>query len=259
VSAITIRGLAITPIKGTRLQTVERLVLDAHGVRENRRFFLVDGRDRMVNGKQLGQLTALVSSYSDSERRLTITFPDGRELDGEIRLGAPVTTSFYGREATGELVEGPWSGALSSYAGQPLRLVEASDGDAVDRGSDGAVSLISKASLDRLAEVGGRDEVDPRRFRMLIEIDGVDAHAEDRWVGRTVRIGEASVRFDGHVGRCLVTSRDPETGRIDLPTLEILGEYRRGQGTTEPLPFGIYGAVVDPGEIRVGDRVLDVA
>jgi hypothetical protein len=93
---------------------------------------------------------------------------------------------------------------------------------------------------------------------MLIEIDGVGPHAEDRWVGRTIRIGGAAVRFEGHVGRCLVTSRDPDSGRIDLPTLEILGQYRRDEDTTEPLAFGIYGAVADPGAIRVGDRVLDV-
>jgi uncharacterized protein YcbX len=258
VSAITVRGLAVTPIKGTRLQTVDSVELDRTGVRDNRRFYLIDGRDRMVNGKQVGELTALVASYSDSERRLTITFPDGHALEGEIRLGRAVTARFYSREAAGQLVEGPWSGALSSYAGQPLRLVEAPGAGALDRGARGTVSLISKASLDRLAEVGGRDGVDPRRFRMMIEIDGIGPNAEDRWVGRTIRIGTAAVRFEGHVGRCLVTSRDPDSGRIDLPTLEILGEYRRDEDTTEPLAFGIYGAVADPGAIRIGDRVLDV-
>jgi uncharacterized protein YcbX len=258
VSAITVRGLAITPIKGTRLRPVDGVVLDREGVRENRRFYLIDGRDRMVNGKHLGELNALVASYADSERRLTVTFPDGRVLEGEIRHGGAVTARFYSTTAAGELVEGPWSGALSAYAGQPLRLVEAADVGAVDRGAGGAVSLISSASLSRLAEVAGRDDVDPRRFRMLIEIDGVDPHAEDRWVGRSVRIGEATVRFEGHVGRCLVTSRDPDTGRIDLPTLDVLDRYRGAQDTTEPLAFGIYGAVAEPGAIRVGDRVLGV-
>jgi hypothetical protein len=36
---------------------------------------------------------------------------------------------------------------------------------------------------------GENGEVDVRRFRMLVEVDGVAAHAEDEWVGRTVRIG----------------------------------------------------------------------
>jgi uncharacterized protein len=118
------------------------------------------------------------------------------------------------------------------------------------------VSLISRASIARLAEVAGEPDVDPRRFRMLIEIDGVPAHAEDRWVGRIVQIGGAAVRFNGHVGRCLITSRDPESGEIDLPTLDILGSYRRDEDTTEPLPFGIYGEVRREGTISVGDPVL---
>ena len=80
-------------------------------------------------------------------------------------------------------------------------------------------------------------------------------HAEDQWVGRRVRIGSALVAMKGHVGRCLVTSRDPETGKVDLPTLDMLGTYRRDLHTTEPLAFGIYGAVVEPGTVSVGDAV----
>ena len=90
---------------------------------------------------------------------------------------------------------------------------------------------------------------------MLIEIDGVRVHEEDQWVGRKVRIGEATVGFNGNVGRCLITSRDPDTGQIDLPTLDMLGDYRHHLYSTEPLPFGIYGQVLEPGTVRVGDEV----
>ncbi|MBV8997803.1 MAG: MOSC domain-containing protein, partial [Solirubrobacterales bacterium] len=163
---------------------------------------------------------------------------------------------FFSATAQGRLVEGPWSEALSQVGGRPLRLVEANGaGGGVDRGPDGSVSLISRASLARLAEVAGEESIDVRRFRMLIEIEGVDAHAEDRWVGRSVRVGEAVVSFSGHVGRCLITSRDPDTGKVDLPTLDMLDSYRSGLGTTEPLPFGVWGRVVEPGVVQVGDEV----
>ena len=71
----------------------------------------------------------------------------------------------------------------------------------------------------------------------------------------SARVGGATVRFAGHVGRCLITSRDPDTGQVDVPTLDILERYRSGLGTTEPLPFGIYGQVLEPGKVRVGDKV----
>jgi uncharacterized protein len=254
---IAVTGLAITAVKATRLRQVEHVQLDRDGVRENRRFFLIDERGRMVSSKRVGALQTIVAGYSEAGRALSLTFPDGRVVSGQVRLGEPVLAQFYASTMRVPLVDGPWSRAISELAGQPLRLVEAAGpGGAVDRASDGTVSLISRASLARLAEEGGEPDVDGRRFRMLIEIDGVPAHAEDRWVGGCVRIGSARVAFKGHVGRCLITSRDPETGIVDLPTLDLLGAYRKGLGTTEPLPFGVYGEVREPGSISVGDRVV---
>ena len=253
----TVVGLAFTPVKATRLHVVDRIELGPDGVQENRRFYVIDGHDRMVNSKIVGELQTVVADYSHADRTLRLSLPDGRVVEDEVRLGGEVDTRFFSTQRRGRLVEGPWSKALSVVAGRPLRLVEPSaSGGGVDRGADGAVSLISRASLAQLAEAGGVDAVDSRRFRMLVEIDGVDAHAEDRWVdGGSVRIGGAVVRFAGHVGRCLITSRDPDSGVVDLPTLDILGEYRGALDSTEPLPFGVWGRVLEPGTIRVGDEV----
>jgi uncharacterized protein YcbX len=249
---ISVTGLAITPVKSTRLHAVDRIALGRAGVPDNRRFYLIDARKRLVNGKRLGELTAIVARYS--EPRLTMTFPDGTTIEDQVRFGDEVQTRFFSVTDTGRLVDGPWSAALSEYAGQPLELVEAR-ASAIDRGAAGVASLISRASLSRLAQENGADDIDCRRFRMLIEIDGVPAHAEDRWVGEVTRIGDAVVRWSGHVGRCLTTSRDPDTGTIDLPTLDMLRGYRGGLDTTEPLPFGIHGEVLEEGEIHVGDPV----
>jgi uncharacterized protein len=254
-----VTALATTPIKGTRLRPVDRVVLTPAGVRENRRFYLIDERDRMINAKIDGELQTVVADYSDSDRHLKLTFPDGHTIEDDVRLGDPITTRFFSLEMEAHLVEGPWSDAISELTGRSLRLVEGGEAGGVDRGVDGSVSLISRASLARLAEAGGVESLDPRRFRMMVEIDGVDAHAEDAWVGNhPVRIGEALVAFGGHVGRCLITSRDPDTGVVDLPTLDILGSYRKGLGSTEPLPFGVWGRVVRPGAVALGDEVAVV-
>lgn len=255
MTAIAVTALGITPVKGTRLRRVEAVRLDPGGVRQNRRFFLIDGDDEMVNATNLGALNAIISDYDDAARRLSLTFPDGRVLEDRVLLGEQVMTRFYGEPTPATLVQGEWSEAISEHVGRPLRLVEAGDGGAVDRGPVGAVTLISKASLGRLAEQAEQASVDARRFRMLIEVDGVAAHEEDGWVGRTLRVGGAVLRGRGHVGRCVITNRDPDSGEITLQTLRILGRYRRDLDTTEPVAFGIYGEVLQPGEIRVGHSV----
>ncbi|MDQ6804942.1 MAG: MOSC domain-containing protein [Actinomycetota bacterium] len=252
-----VRGLLISPIKGLRVTPCEELRLEHGGVCENRRFYLVDERGTMVNGKQVGELSELRSEYRDDERTLTVTLPGGERISGPVRVGAEVDARFFGMTLRAAVVLGPWSAAISAHVGRSLRLVEADPArKGVDRGDRGTVSLVSRGSLDRLAAVAGNGgEIDPRRFRMLVEIDGVDPHAEDAWVGRRVRIGEALVGFNGHVGRCLVTSRNPDSGTVDLPTLDLLREYRDHEPLTEPLPFGIYGEVIEPGTVRVGDPV----
>jgi uncharacterized protein YcbX len=247
--------LSITPVKGTQLREVEEIRLGPSGVRENRRFYLIDGQDEMVNSLRLGALQTAVFFYSDEERTLRLELPGGQVLEEPINLGPEVTTDFYGGAKTARLVEGPWSEVLSDLVDKPLRLVEAGEEGAVDRGTLGAVTVLSRASLDRLASEGDLDGIDGRRFRMLIEVDGPDAHGEDEWVAASARLGEAVVAFEGHVGRCNITTRNPVTGEVDAPTLKLLGRYRQEVQGTEPLPFGIYGRVVKPGVVRLGDEV----
>jgi uncharacterized protein len=67
-----------------------------------------------------------------------------------------------------------------------------------------------------------------------------------------VQVGDAEFVVTGDIGRCVVTSRDPETGVTDLPTLAALAAYRR-EGHSEPLPLGIKGTVYTPGRVRIGD------
>ena len=93
---------------------------------------------------------------------------------------------------------------------------------------------------------------------MLFEIDGVDAHGEDGWIKQPVRIGAALVRLRGDVGRCAITTQNPETGVPDFDTLRTLAAYRpvtANEAGKKHLAFGVYGEVVEPGEVTLGDRV----
>jgi uncharacterized protein YcbX len=249
-----VKRISVAPVKSLGLIHPESVELGRSGVVGDRRFWLVDTNGRLVNGKACPSLMQVRPEWDERTLALTLRFPDGAVVDGVVRLGEPVDVTLYRQPHASRTVHGPWQDALSQFAGRPLTLLW-SDGGAVDRGDRaGWISLISRASLDRLGEQAGAADVDGRRFRMLFEIDGVGPHEEDEWIGDRVRIGGAVVRPLGDVGRCVVTKCDPDTGTSDLDTLGALARYRR-DGQTEPLPFGVYGEVVEPGRVRVGDPV----
>jgi uncharacterized protein YcbX len=181
-------------------------------------------------------------------------FPDGERVAGAVTHGAEIETAFWGLTVPARLVVGPWSEALSDLTGTALRLV-AAERPAVDRGRGGAASLLSTASLAALAAELGVDAVDGRRFRMHFGIEDVEPFAEETWLRQRVRLGEAVVVPIGNVGRCAVTTQNPDTGRPDLDTLKALARARAGVETTEPLPLGVHAAVAEAGVVRVGDVV----
>lgn len=239
--------IMVAPVKALGLLSRDEVELTEAGVVDNRAFHLVDERGVMVNGKRFGPLVA-VRPVWDGES-LALHFPGGETVQGPVELDGLVASNFFGRPRRGHLVRGPFSDALSQFAGRPLQLVKmASVGSGVDRGRNASVSLLSTAACG---------DYDPRRFRMLFGIDGVPAHAEDDWVGYRIRLGDAVVRPTGHTGRCLITSQDPDTGRPDLDMLQVIRETRPDD-TSEPLPFGVHGNVAQPGTVRVGDPVSPV-
>jgi uncharacterized protein YcbX len=247
--------ISVAPVKSLALVHPDEVLLEHGGVAGDRQFWLLDERGRLFNGKRDGRVHQVRPDWDESSRRLSLAFPGGERVEGVVELGEELLPELYGEPLRSRVVRGPWADALSRFLERPLRLLWA-EGGAVDRRfGGGVVSLVSRGSLERLREEAGVEaSVDGRRFRMLLEIDGVAPHQEDAWLGRKVDVGEATVAVNGDVGRCVVTSRHPDSGVVDLPTLETLVRYRR-EGVSEPLPFGVYGSVATPGRIRVGDAV----
>ena len=110
--------ISIAPVKGLGLVSLEETELESFGVRDNRRFYLVDEEGRMVNGKVAQTLLAVRPEYDDAGRRLSLRFPDGEVVAGEIAVTQPVTTSFFGRAVEGRIVVGPWAGGALRLRGQ---------------------------------------------------------------------------------------------------------------------------------------------
>lgn len=244
--------ISIAPVKALGLVHPESVVLGPRGVAGNRRFWLLEADGRLVSNKRHGSLMQVRPEWDEETRELALTFPDGSRVTGTVELGDEVfEAEMYNHPIASRHVIGPWQEALSRFAGQPLTLLWAEEG-APDRLYAGTTTIVSRESIARLAKEAGETALDGRRFRMLFEIEGVGPHEEDTWIGRHVKIGDAEIVVRGDIGRCVVTSRDPDTGDVDMPTLVTLAGYRR-DGHSEPLPFGVKGTVHTPGRVRVGD------
>jgi uncharacterized protein YcbX len=247
--------ISIAPVKALGLVHPASVAISHRGVSGDRRFLLVDSDNRLFNGKRCGSLATIHPAWDEGTRELELSFPDGSRVAGVVDLGGPLEFELHGYPHAVRLVRGPWHEAVSAFAQESLRLAW-SEQHATDRGVLGGVaSLVSTGSLRRLGyETDASTPLDGRRFRMTFEVDGVDAHKEDSWIGKSIAAGTAGLRVLGDVGRCVVTTHDPDTGRTDVDTLKALARYRR-HGRTERLPFGVYASVANPGRVSVGDEV----
>jgi uncharacterized protein YcbX len=251
--------ISVTPVKGTVVQHPESAALTVSGIPGNRLFYIVDEWGELLSGTEFGPLVQIRADHDRADDLLTLRFPDGSEVAGAAdALGAAETTDFYGRPVASHVVEGPFAAALSAFCSRPVRLLRC------DRDGDGSdvepITVISFGSVRDLAERGGYDgELDARRFRLNLELEGCEPYEEDSWEGLQVGVGEATIEVGGQVPRCAFTTKHPDTGEKDWNTLTQIARHRpriRGGGG---LPFGVYARVTVPGVVRVGDRVTPLA
>ncbi len=254
--------LSIAPVRALGLQHPPSIELEDGGVREDRRFYLIDEHGRLVDRLLAGELVRVAAETNADASWLKLTFPDGRVIDGNVELDEPVRTDIYGRVALGRVVGGPWAAALAPFAHRQVLLVrcDVPGGTRIKAGESNvrnAVSLVSDGSLAELARELGVDAVDGRRFRMLIELAGAGAHEEDTWIGGSVAIGGAVIEVTKPDARCAITTQDPDTGERNLDTLRTLIRYRgfRAGDPERKIDFGVLGEVLRPGRVSVGDDV----
>ena len=255
----TVARFNVTPVKGTALLHPGEVRLTEAGIPENRRYFLVDARGDLFSGSDFGPLVQVRASEGDNGE-LTCAFPAGGLVTGPTDdLGDRLLVDFYGRPVHAHEVRGPFAAAFSDHVGAAVRLLRP------DRDGNGAdvapLTIVGTASVADLGRRGGyAGELDPRRFRINVELDATEPFEEDTWSGRRVAIGDAVIRVADQIPRCVVTTQDPGTGLQDWNTLKQIAAFRAPMPDRQGVPFGMYAEVVEPGAAAVGAPValLDI-
>ena len=218
------------PVKSTTGETVDHLDIESRGCAGDR-VWSVRAAGRIATAKTSSNsfapvpgLLELRSAWRDG--RAAVVFPNGDEV----------------------FVDGPGADArLSEHFGRPLTFSLETERPHFD---DGPVSLVGATTVDAVGgELGA--EVEAVRFRPNILFAGDVPFAEDSWVGREVRAGEAVLRVTMASPRCVMV----DLATADLPAIEglLLATGRINQACT-----GVIAEVVRPGRVRVGDEVTAV-
>jgi len=248
-----VTGFTTTPVKSMALTRPARIELSAFGCVGDRRFLCTRSNGQRLSGISKAALMPIRPAYDADAERLTLTFPDGSIVEGDATtVGEPLTVELCDRAIPARVLDGPFTEAIRSQARDDTlslaRVVEPEYAGGAHR-----ASVISLASVADVGQHAGDERLDPRRFRMLIEIDGVEPYEEDTWRGRRVRFGHAVVRIGDRMNRCVMTTLDPDTGEQNAPVLDALAEHRK-VGTE--LLLGVSGDIDRPGTIAVGDEVI---
>jgi uncharacterized protein YcbX len=104
------------------------------------------------------------------------------------------------------------------------------------------VNLATVAAFAREAGV----DIDRRRFRANLYVEGLEPEEEVQWVGRRIMAGSAVLEVVKRCERCVVITRDPET---TIATPELLRVLTQSSETC----MGVYCRVLTPGAVAVGD------
>lgn len=201
--------LRLHPIKGLPPADVtEARVLPSGALAFDRRWALVDGGGRYVNGKNYSGIHSLQAAYDLSTGEVTI----GGQTYSLHRDGAAIAAR------CGEILGTSCTWSENADAGFPD-----------DTDSPGP-TFVTEASVAVVARGFGFDmEAARRRFRANIEISGTDAFWEDYLYGRSVSVGGVRIEAVNPCARCVVPSRDAVTGDVTAAFQKRFADLRRAQ------------------------------
>jgi uncharacterized protein YcbX len=224
------------PVKSMRGESLEKAEIGWYGLDGDRRWAFVISGDTShfpwLTGREVPELVLYTPRYADPSQTKTspvvVTTPDGVEME----LAGP------------ELLD-----ELTGRFGKAAYLIHLSKGchDAMP------LSFLSTATLEAFGQEAGLP-LNPRRFRsnFIVELANGQPYDEDRWVGSTIRIGEAAdaprIQINRRNQRCVMTNIDPDTAQRDARVLKAVVNLRDECAA-------VYGSAEHPGMVRVGDPI----
>jgi uncharacterized protein len=227
----TVSELFIYPVKSMAGIPVEEAHVGLDGILGDRQYSFV--RSDHAARSSFPWMTAREST------RMLLYHPQFAQAPTPDQPEPPVQV----RTPDGAVVE---PGELASNLGQPVFLLKSQRGifDCQH------ISIFSLASVRGLATEAGC-AIDRRQFRANIFVEPTSGKAfdEEKWTDFVVQIGDTvRVALVQRDTRCMMVNLNPETGEQNPQVLKTIAQAHQRQA-------GVYGNVVRPGKVRVGDPI----
>jgi uncharacterized protein YcbX len=228
------------PVKSFAGEPVDTVLVDQRGVAGDRTHALYDtfkAAPRRLTVRQVPRMLAWHASYGGADAGPqdpplpTVTAPDGRTFRWD---------------------DAALAAELAADLERPVALRRDVAGQ---QDLERSVLVTTQATLEAVTAELGYGELDLRRMRTNIHVDfggTVPAFAEEGWEGRHVTVGGADFELLHPCVRCVIPTRDPDTGVKDPRILRHLTREHGGLFGMNARFIGTAGAA----RISVGDPVV---
>ena len=247
----TVQAIYRYPVKGLSAEALARTTLAVGQTIPGDRLYAIENgpsgfdpakpayfpKQRFLMLMRNARLAELRTNFDDATHTLIIRHQDREAARGDLRTpqGRAAIERFMAEHCAADLRGPP----------NVLHAPGHSFSDVARK----VVSIINLASVAELENAVGAP-VNPLRFRGNLYVAGLPAWREFDWLDREIAIGpQVRVKVVKRIVRCAATEVDPDTAMRDLPIPRILMQ------TYGHADCGVYGEIVQAGEIALDDRI----
>ncbi|AEV34517.1 MOSC domain containing protein [Pseudovibrio sp. FO-BEG1] len=247
-----ITTLATHPVKGLTAHPLQTATVEAGAV------FPLDRAYAIENGP-CGFDPAAPKHISKSKFLVLVRYEDVAQVkctydleNKSITLSKPgeddVTLSLESSEGQ-EALAAYFTAHMGDKAAGPLKVRHANDHAFTDT-AENFVHVVNLASVKALSETMGV-EIDPKRFRANIYVEGLPAYEEFNWADKKIRsTSGVEFKFAKRTRRCAAVDVNPTTAERDTNINKTLYD------TLGHMDVGIYLEVLNNGTLSVGDTLI---
>lgn len=230
---LSVEHLIIYPVKSLGPIHLERMTFDRYGPVNDRRFMLIDDKNKMLTQRGIPEMAMFHPSISGN--LLSIHYKSHScgfsmtETEGE-----PIDSVIWGDNIIGEEVNASISAWFSEQLGRSVRLIKQAENykremdkefvsDSAEVGfADGFQLLLTqKSSLETLA-LGENENM--LRFRPNIVVTGGEAFEEDYW--QRIAIAHVTLNVVKPCSRCSMPAVNPSDASRQPEVIHALAKKR---------------------------------